>query len=47
MCLKLVKIIILRIDKVIWSNFKDNPLEDKEAIFIVVLIVDKNMDYKI
>jgi hypothetical protein len=33
MRLKYVKTIITRDDKIIWSNFKDSPYEDKEATF--------------
>ena len=37
MRLKFAKTVILRDKKVIWNNFKDSPLEDKEATFILVL----------
>jgi len=36
MRLKFAKTIITRDKKIIWSNFKDSPLEDKEATFIIV-----------
>jgi len=37
MRLKFVKTVIKRDGKVIWSNFKKSPLEDKEATFLIVL----------
>jgi hypothetical protein len=36
MRLKFAKTVITRKGKVIWSNFKKSPLEDKEATFIIV-----------
>jgi len=42
MRLKFAKTIITRDKKVIWSNFKDSPLEDKEATFIIVFKDDKD-----
>ncbi|MEA3521988.1 MAG: multiheme c-type cytochrome [Campylobacterota bacterium] len=36
MRLKFAKTVITRKGKVIWSNFKDSPLEDKEATFVIV-----------
>lgn len=36
MRLKFAKTVVLREDKIIWSNFKKSPLEDKEATFIIV-----------
>jgi len=36
MRLKFAKTVALRDGKVIWSNFKESPLEDKEATFIIV-----------
>lgn len=36
MRLKFVKTTVTRGDQVIWSNFKESPLEDKEATFIIV-----------
>lgn len=36
MRLKFVKTVVLRDGNVIWSNFADNPIEDKEATFIVL-----------
>jgi len=36
MRLKFVKTVITRKGKVIWTNFKKSPLEDKEATFIIV-----------
>ena len=36
MRLKFVKTVVLRGDKVVWSNFTKTPLEDKEATFITV-----------
>ncbi|MGE4418850.1 MAG: multiheme c-type cytochrome [Sulfurimonas sp.] len=35
MRLKFVKTVVKRDSKIIWSNFKDSPIEDKEATFIV------------
>jgi nitrate reductase cytochrome c-type subunit len=43
MRLKFVKTVIKRDGKVIWSNFKKSPIEDKEATFLIVL---KNSDDK-
>ncbi|MEA2111732.1 MAG: multiheme c-type cytochrome [Campylobacterota bacterium] len=37
MRLKFAKTVIIRDKKVIWSNFKQSPIEDKEATFIIVL----------
>jgi len=37
MRLKFAKTVITRDKKVIWSNFKESPLEDKEATFILIL----------
>ena len=42
MRLKFAKTIIKRDSKIIWSNFKKSPLEDKEATFIIVFKDDKN-----
>jgi len=42
MRLKFAKTVITRDKKVIWSNFKDSPLEDKEATFIIVFKDDKD-----
>ena len=36
MRLKFAKTTIIRDKKIIWSNFKESPLEDKEATFIIV-----------
>ena len=36
MRLKFAKTVITRGSKIIWSNFKESPLEDKEASFIIV-----------
>ncbi len=36
MRLKFVKTVVSREGKVIWSNFKESPVEDKEATFIIV-----------
>jgi hypothetical protein len=36
MRLKFAKTVVLRDNKVIWSNFKKSPLEDKDATFIIV-----------
>jgi hypothetical protein len=36
MRLKFVKTVVLRDGNIIWSNFAENPIEDKEATFIVV-----------
>ncbi len=36
MRLKFAKTVITRDSKIIWSNFKESPLEDKEATFIIV-----------
>ena len=55
MRLKFVKTVIKRDGKVIWSNFKKSPLEDKEATFLIVLkdkdekptIPNKAVGYKI
>ena len=35
MRLKFAKTVVIRVKKVIWSNFKETPIEDKEATFIV------------
>lgn len=37
MRLKFVKTTITRNNEVIWSNFKESPLEDKEATFAIIL----------
>ncbi|QFR48515.1 hypothetical protein FJR48_01740 [Sulfurimonas lithotrophica] len=37
MRLKFAKTVVKRDGKIIWSNFKDSPLEDKKATFIIVL----------
>jgi len=37
MRLKFAKTVVKRAGKVIWNNFKESPLEDKEATFIIVL----------
>jgi len=37
MRLKFAKTVVKRDGKIIWNNFKENPIEDKEATFIVVL----------
>ncbi len=42
MRLKFAKTKIKRDSKVIWSNFKESPLEDKEATFIIVFKDDAN-----
>lgn len=55
MRLKFAKTIITRNSKVIWSNFKESPLEDKQATFIIVFKDDKGnnampysaIDYKL
>jgi len=55
MRLKFVKTVIKRDGKIIWSNFKESPLEDKEATFLIVLkdkdekptIPNKAVGYKI
>ena len=44
MRLKFAKTVITRDSKVIWSNFKDSPIEDKEATFIIVF---KNAEDKV
>ncbi len=36
MRLKFVKTVIKRNEEVIWSNYKESPIEDKEATFIIV-----------
>ena len=36
MRLKFAKTVVKRDSKVIWSNFKESPIEDKEATFIIV-----------
>lgn len=36
MRLKFVKTTIIRDEKIIWSNFKESPIEDAEASFIIV-----------
>ncbi len=36
MRLKFVKTVVKRDSKIIWSNFKKSPIEDKEASFIIV-----------
>ncbi len=41
MRLKFVKTSIKRDSKIIWSNFKKSPLEDKKATFIIVFKDDK------
>lgn len=41
MRLKYVKTIILRNDKIVWSNFKSSPYEDTEATFAIIF-KDKN-----
>lgn len=43
MRLKFVKTTLIREGKVIWSNFKESPLEDKEATFAVVF-ADENAE---
>ncbi len=55
MRLKFAKTIITRGSKVIWSNFKDSPLQDKQATFIIVFkdkhgndaMPHKALDYKL
>ena len=55
MRLKFVKTVIKRDGKIIWSNFKKSPIEDKEATFLIVLkdkddkptIPNKAVGYKI
>lgn len=42
MRLKFAKTVVTREGKIIWSNFKDSPLEDKKATFIIVFKDDKN-----
>ena len=41
MRLKFVKTVVARDDKVIWSNFKESPLEDKDATFIIIFKDEK------
>jgi len=41
MRLKFAKTTIIRNQKIIWSNFKKSPIEDKEATFIIVFKDDK------
>ncbi len=43
MRLKFAKTVVKRGAKIIWSNFKDTPMEDKEATFMVVLADKDNM----
>jgi len=55
MRLKFAKTVITRDKKIIWSNFKDSPLEDKQASFIIVfkdaqgntVMPHKAIDYKL
>lgn len=55
MRLKFVKTAITRGSKIIWSNFKESPLEDKEASFVIVFkdadgnaaMPHKAIDYKL
>jgi len=55
MRLKFAKTVITRDSKVVWSNFKDSPLEDKQATFIIVFkdaddkpaLPNKAIDYKL
>ena len=42
MRLKFAKTVVTRKGQVIWSNFKDSPVEDKEATFIIVFKDDKD-----
>ena len=37
MRLKFAKTVVMRAGKLIWSNFKESPVEDKEATFVIVL----------
>ncbi|MEA3370720.1 MAG: multiheme c-type cytochrome [Campylobacterota bacterium] len=41
MRLKFAKTVVTRDGKIIWSNFKETPLEDKEATFIIVFKDDQ------
>lgn len=55
MRLKFAKTTILRDSKIIWSNFKESPIEDEEASFIIVFkdvdgntsMPNKAVDYKL
>jgi len=42
MRLKFARTVVKRDGEVIWSNFKDKPIEDKEASFIIVFKDDQN-----